>query len=132
MKKRIVCYEPDQKIISRGDVERRMYIILEGKVEISINDGIKKVVLSTLGKRDFFGEMSLFIDAPRTADVCTSCETHLTYIDSVAELDEFLKKNHSFSNRMVMVLSERIATTNHLLLKELGDKKSSTLVGFAW
>lgn len=132
MGKRVMKFEPGDRIIKRGDMDQRMYIILEGKVEISINDGMKKVVLSTLGRREFFGEISLFIRAPRTADVHAATPTRLTYLDSVEELDAFLKKNHSYSNKMVKVLAQRIASTNTLLLDELGGKTCSTYVGWSW
>ena len=132
MGKRILKYELGQQIIKRGDMDQRMYIILDGTVEISMNDGMKKVILSTLGRREFFGEISLFIRAPRTADVHASAVTRLTYLDSVEELDAFLKKNHSYSNKMVKVLAQRIASTNTLLLDELGGKKCSTYVGWSW
>ncbi len=132
MAKRIIKYAAGEQIIKRGDIEQRMYIILHGKVEISINDGIKKVVLSQLGRKEFFGEISLFINAPRTADAFAREKSELTYLDSIEELDEFLAKNHSYSNKMVKVLAERIAASNNKLYNELGSKKSSTIVGFMW
>lgn len=92
MAKRIIKYAPGEQIIKRGDIEHRMYIILHGKVEISINDGIKKVVLSELGRKEFFGEISLFTKSPRTADAFAREASQLTYLDSIEELDQFLKK----------------------------------------
>lgn len=132
MAKRIIKFAPGEQIIKRGDIEQRMYIILHGKIEISINDGIKKVILSELGRKEFFGEISLFTRAPRTADAFARQHSQLTYLDSIEELDEFLNNNHSYSNRMVKVLAERIVASNNQLYNELGSKKSSTIVGFMW
>jgi CRP-like cAMP-binding protein len=53
---------PGEVIFSEGAMGNPlMYVIKEGSVEISITRGERKVVLSTLGRGQFFGEMALLI-----------------------------------------------------------------------
>lgn len=128
---RVLKFSDGEQIIKRGTKDQRMYIILSGRVCISINDGLKELTLMTLDKHDFFGEISLFNDSPRTADAFACGKVKLTYIDNTKELDEFLKLNPSFSRKMAKTLAERIANTNSLLLKELGGK-SHAVSKFYW
>src|SRR3954451_14908513 len=54
-------------IIRKGDVGHDMYIIQSGQVRISKRKTRGEVVLATLDKGDFFGEMSLLESLPREA-----------------------------------------------------------------
>ena len=60
-----LSYKPGNSIVDEGSMGVGFYLILDGKVEV--RKGSK--VLATLGKGQFFGEMSLIDDQPRTADV---------------------------------------------------------------
>lgn len=132
MGKRILTYSDGETIISRCENERRMYIILDGEVEVSVNDGIKKIVLATLKKRDFFGECSLFNQTPRSADVISRGKTKLTFVNSIEELETFLEQNPGFSVQMVKTLAARLARTDQLLVNELGGQNQPALISFLW
>ncbi|HQO02361.1 MAG TPA: cyclic nucleotide-binding domain-containing protein [Spirochaetota bacterium] len=129
--KRILKFSNNEIIIKKGTTDRRMFIILNGTVEILMNEGLKQISLSVLGKRDFFGEISLFNNSPRTADVIARGNVKLTFIDSIKELDDFLVLNPSFAREMAKTLAARIAHTNSLLLKELSGK-SQSVAKFFW
>jgi len=129
--KRILKYSDNEQIIKRGTTDQRMFIILHGNVEILMNDGLKEITLASLGKRDFFGEISVFNTSPRTADAFARGNVKLTYIDNIHELDDFLKLNPSFARAMARTLVERIANTNNLLLNELSGK-SQSVAKFFW
>ena len=64
-------------IMAGGDAIDSLYIVLSGrlKVMMSNSDG-KEVILSILGPGEFFGEMGLIDDEPRSASVVTieACE----------------------------------------------------------
>jgi CRP-like cAMP-binding protein len=65
-----------------------MYVIKEGSVEISITRGERKVVLSTLGRGQFFGEMALLSTEPRsaTAKALTYCEFQVIEAEALERL----------------------------------------------
>jgi CRP/FNR family cyclic AMP-dependent transcriptional regulator len=116
MAPRVLQYKHNERIITSGEVEKRMYIIIEGKVEITLSDGSQKIKVAVLGKGDFFGEISIFSNRPRSANVSAIGDIKLAYIDDIQQLKAFLLKNPSFAAKMVHVLTERLAKTNELLL----------------
>lgn len=64
-------------IVAEGEASQSMYILLAGRAKVQRSDSEgKEVILAVLGSGEFFGEMSLIDDAPRSASVVTleSCE----------------------------------------------------------
>ena len=121
MAKQIVFYQRSEKIIKAGTTEQRMYIILEGEVEISLSDGNNRIVVAKLRKGDFFGEISLFNNTPRSADAIAAGDVKLAYIDSVEELKAFLLKNPVFAAKMVHILAQRLAKTDEILISKVSE-----------
>ena len=59
-------------IVRAGDETDALYIILAGRVKVLIQDDEgHEVILSMMGPHDFFGEMGLLDDQPRSASVET-------------------------------------------------------------
>ena len=121
MAARILNFTDSERIIRAGQNDRRMYIILSGSVQISLRDGVDSFVVATMNKGDFFGEMSLFCNRPRTADVIAVGTVRLTYIESMPELRKFLTVNPNFAIKMVEVLSERLTKTDEHLIGVISD-----------
>jgi CRP/FNR family cyclic AMP-dependent transcriptional regulator len=64
-------------VMQAGDETDSLYIILSGKVKVVINDDQgREVILGYMGAQEFFGEMGILDDQPRSASVFTleSCE----------------------------------------------------------
>jgi CRP/FNR family transcriptional regulator, cyclic AMP receptor protein len=59
-------------VIQAGDETDSLYVILSGKVKVLIpDDQGHEVILSVMGPHDFFGEMGILDDQPRSASVST-------------------------------------------------------------
>lgn len=127
-----ISYDDKDKIISSGDNEQRMFIIQKGEVQITLDDGVKRIELARLQKGDFFGEISLFNNTPRSADATAVGKTKLLCIESRSELDQYLEKNPGFSRKMVQVLGKRLAKTDELLKKELSGRSQAAVINFLW
>jgi CRP/FNR family transcriptional regulator, cyclic AMP receptor protein len=121
MAKSIVYYQNGEKIIETGKVETRMFIILEGEVQISLSDRIEKIVVAKLKKGDFFGEISLFNNTPRSATATAIGAVKLAFIDNAEQLREFLIKNPVFAAKMVHTLAQRLAKTDEILVGKISE-----------
>jgi CRP/FNR family transcriptional regulator, cyclic AMP receptor protein len=59
-------------IMAGGDPTDSLYIVLSGRLKVMMSDAEgKEVILSILGPGEFFGEMGLIDDEPRSATVVT-------------------------------------------------------------
>ncbi|PTB17900.1 cAMP-binding protein [Trinickia symbiotica] len=79
---------PGEVIYSEGYAgEPVIYVIADGKVEISTNCDDKKVVLATLGKGEFFGEAALLPPEPKahTAKALTFCQLTVIQAEMVEQ-----------------------------------------------
>lgn len=61
----VVSFNAGETVVRRGDKGDGMFLILEGAAEVRRGNR----VLARLGVGQFFGEMSLFDNLPRSADV---------------------------------------------------------------
>jgi len=57
-------------IIAAGDVTESLYVVISGRLKVMISDDEEReVILAILGPNEFFGEMGLIDDQPRSASV---------------------------------------------------------------
>jgi CRP-like cAMP-binding protein len=68
---RTKSYKAGDLVVGEGDTGVGFYLILDGKAEVRKGGR----VLATLGKGQFFGEMSLIDNEPRSADVMAAAPT---------------------------------------------------------
>jgi CRP-like cAMP-binding protein len=63
-------YEKNTMVFQEGEIGGSLYIILSGKVKVSLFDDVgKEYILDTIGKDGFFGELSIIDELPRSANV---------------------------------------------------------------
>lgn len=104
-------------IFEEGDEGKRLFIVEAGKVRISkFVPGIGEEALAILNPGDFFGEMSLLDDAPRSAHAIAHEDCKVLYIDgSDFEGLLFVDKDLAYSVLWGFVrnLSRRLRETNN-------------------
>jgi CRP/FNR family cyclic AMP-dependent transcriptional regulator len=65
-------YPKGRTIVAEGETSQSMFILLAGRAKVQRSDSEgKEVILAVIGAGEFFGEMSLIDDAPRSASVIT-------------------------------------------------------------
>ena len=105
-------FSADQIIFHLGDPGGLLYIITDGKVKISNStpEG-QEALLAILGTGDFFGELALLDDAPRsaTAEAIEPTETLTLHRD---EFVHFLSDNPEFAYQVMQTLAKRIRHLN--------------------
>jgi CRP-like cAMP-binding protein len=75
---------PFAQILKQGDHGDGMYLVLEGEVRVRLLIGGKETILATLSAGDCFGEIALFDQGPRSADVIANTESLLLKVSSEA------------------------------------------------
>ena len=115
----LVSHPMGEIIFSEGEIGNEMYIIQTGTVELVKTIGKETRVLATLEKGDFFGEMSVLEDLPRTASARAKTDVELVRING-ATFDSMLKGNTEIAIRMMRKLSRRLRDVTQLLENSLG------------
>jgi ATP-binding cassette subfamily B protein len=64
-----VTVEPGALVVRQGDPPGPLYLVEEGQLRVSRQEGGRRRYLQRLGPGDFFGEMSVFKGRPRAASV---------------------------------------------------------------
>jgi len=72
----VAAYEEGETVVKRGDKGDGLFLILEGTAEVRRGNRS----LARLGAGQFFGEMSLFDNEPRSADVVTTRASKLVVL----------------------------------------------------
>lgn len=110
-------------IVSDDSIGHDLYIILSGKVNVYKIINSQKVDLCQFGKGDFFGEMSLFLDAKRNANVEALENTTVQIVDKQSLLDK-IKTQPELALKMLSEMAERIRDQHDLIAKIQGITRS--------
>jgi nucleotide-binding universal stress UspA family protein len=105
---RIRAYQPGEFIVHEGDTATGCFIIASGRVEVvKEGGGVHPTVLTTLGAGEFFGEMAVIDDHPRSASVLALEATECVAIGR-AEFLETLQRRPQIAVQMLPVLVRRL------------------------
>ena len=122
-------YKAGRNIFQEGDPGDGLYLILEGKVQITCLLGQdQRTVLSQLGPGDFFGEMAVLDDQPRSATVTAESDTKVYFILR-DDLLRVLEHSPSLAANLVREFSQRMRDFNHQYTREVLQAERLTLVG---
>jgi CRP-like cAMP-binding protein len=113
----ILSFPEAQLICHQGEYEEVFYLILSGKVEVSIRTQSQpKIVLGELGRDDFFGEMGPLSGQPRTATVTSLVRTILLGIPK----EIFLHLYRESPRLKDMIDQKYIQRSLHTHLRQVG------------
>jgi CRP/FNR family cyclic AMP-dependent transcriptional regulator len=104
-------------VFSQGDVGSSMYVVQSGAVQIYLPSADKDtppVVLKDLRTGEYFGELALFDDKPRSASVRALVDTVLLELTR-EELAEHLGKSSKAAMTILSEMGLRLRETNAML-----------------
>ena len=114
-------FKPGQVIIREGDVGDLFYVIIEGYAEVFLRDANgSDVILHMVGPGDFFGELSMLTNEPRTARV--RAIDHLTAL--ALKRDDFFKFLQAHTSAAIDVLVELGGRLhkNDIMLRQMASR----------
>src|SRR5512143_1154973 len=118
---------PGTVLFQEGDKGEEMYIIQSGRVKISKRiRGVEKT-LATLEKGEFFGEMAILNDQPRSASAETIEECEMLVIDRKT-FDALIRGNVEIAVRFIKRLADRLREANDQMEALMIKDNTSRLV----
>ena len=115
-------YKDGDIIFEENSIGKEMYVILTGNANVIKKKDGAETTLATLEEGDFFGEMSLFDNSPRSATVKALGDIKLLEINQ----KNFLKKisrDPSLAFRMLEKMSQRIRNSDEIILNYIVEIK---------
>ena len=89
------------------------FIIVDGRIKVTIlGDDGREVILSVLGRGDFFGEMALLDNEPRSATAIAVEDSELLSLHR-NDFQSVLTDNRSITAALIKVLTARLRRANH-------------------
>ena len=95
-----------EELVHQGDKPGGLYVVIQGAV-VPIAEGETRTRLAVLEAGDFFGEIALFSQRPRSATVEALVDSHVLYLDRGATWS-LLQNNAGLLLRVLQALRERV------------------------
>lgn len=115
-------FMPDEVVFHERQPGAGMYVIKKGMIKLTKTINEEKVKIGELGEGEFFGEMSLLEDYPRSAEATAVVKTEALGIFR-PDLFDLIERNPRLGSKILMKLSQRLAgrlrKTTQMKLKEV-------------
>lgn len=109
-----------QNIVRQGEHGDSMYLILDGEARVSVKLDGKEDTIAMLGAGDFFGEVAVLDDGPRSADVVANKDCTLLKL-SKKSLQKIIETNAQLAALFLLAMNRflggRIRATNDRFTK---------------
>jgi CRP/FNR family cyclic AMP-dependent transcriptional regulator len=102
-------------IFALGDRGNAMYIVERGDVNIHLpGQSSQRISLKDISRGEYFGELALFDEKPRSASAVATTDTHLLELKHDT-LTRYLERRPAAAMAILRTMSERLRETNELL-----------------
>ena len=114
LEKHSKIYEPGTVLFYEGDPASKLWVINEGRIQISKRVFTEEIVLEILGPGEFCGELSLVTDAPQAVTATVIEPARLLVIDAT-QFEAMIRANGELSMRMMRKLAGRLNEAQFLV-----------------
>ena len=115
-----LLYEPGEMVIKEGERDGRLFVLLDGEVEVIKGLGQPgERLLRRLGPGAYFGEMAVLGDAVRTASVVAIGQARMLSLRDF-DLRQAMERHPYIAIELLQVMSRRMQQMEQRLLKVLG------------
>jgi CRP/FNR family cyclic AMP-dependent transcriptional regulator len=111
---RLVTLKKGETLFRRGDEGNALYLILQGRIKISLSGQMDAVTLAILSQGEFLGEMALLDGLPRSADAIALEDSSL-YALNRSDFLSFIIHHEKIVRSVLSSLSLRLRKTDNLL-----------------
>jgi CRP/FNR family cyclic AMP-dependent transcriptional regulator len=131
----IKTFPKNTVLINEGDRTDSLYLILSGSVKVYASDEEgKEILLNLIGPGEYFGELSLIDEEPRSASVMT-IESAKMVIISRDDFMECLQNNFAIAISLLKVLTRKLRqqtdSTKSLALMGVYERVAKVLLELA-
>lgn len=98
-----------QIIFEEHQIDRRMFLVLEGSVQLYVTRNGHEATLETVNKYEFFGEIEMYKNRPRSMSAKALAKTRLAVIKTRMQLEQFIAEHPNFSGKMTRMMGKRLA-----------------------
>ena len=123
-------FDIGEVVCRENEPSEEFYIILSGAGEV-LSEKMDRAI-ATLGKGDFFGEISLLMGIPRTATVRVLTANTVLFVVERQQLQKLLSEHKDLGEQIAVKLSERQQVSINLGLINEDELKKSQLVALSW
>lgn len=109
-------YEDGEVIFNEGDMERNLYIIQDGKVEIRKKSQVGEIIMVEFNRGDFFGDMALLQGIPRFASAYSKGKSKILVLQPGGFLLK-IRRDPTFAFEMLQQLSARVKLSSEKFLE---------------
>lgn len=122
-------YRAGDVLFEEGDPGDGLYAILDGLVRISaFVSQSNKHALREFATGDFFGEMAIINNAPRSASATVQCDSRLMFV-SCEQVTELMEQSPPLVFALLHAFSHRMRETNSHFVQEMLEAERLSLMG---
>ena len=122
-------FKKGEVLFKEGDVGKEMFVVQAGKVNITKTVRDTEKVLATLGAGEFFGEMAILNQKPRSAGAVMAEDGKLLVIDPKT-FEAMIRGNVEIAVRLIKKLSDRLQEADDQIENLLLRDPNSRVVHF--
>jgi CRP/FNR family cyclic AMP-dependent transcriptional regulator len=127
-------YERGELIVKQGEIADSFYILAAGQVKVFVSKEDKDVIVGTLVAGEFFGEISLFDQEPRSASVEALERCYVQQL-SYKSLQKVMDRSPHIAKKMMQGMSQRLRHADRqistLALMNISGRVSRALLELA-